>query len=86
YLFNEELLICDGKQTNDCYSYHTLKKEYKFICSYFNDVQFNGHCIVQLNYSQTNPNKIHLLSFGNIMKQTFSMKYKVFSGKYCDEQ
>ncbi|ETO01705.1 hypothetical protein RFI_35734 [Reticulomyxa filosa] len=80
YLFNEEFLICGGKQTNDCYSYHTLKKEYKFICSYSNDFQFNGHCVVQLNYSQTNPNKIHLLSFGrqdtNIMKQTFSIKYK----------
>ncbi|ETN99097.1 hypothetical protein RFI_38390 [Reticulomyxa filosa] len=80
-LFNEELLICGGKQTNECYSYHTLKREYKFICPYFDDVEFNGHCVVQLNYSQTNPNKIDLLSFGgqdkNIMKQTFSMKYVI---------
>ncbi|ETO03022.1 hypothetical protein RFI_34388 [Reticulomyxa filosa] len=79
-LFKEEILICGGQQTNDCYSYHTLKKQYKYICCYPNDVQFNGHCVVQLNNLQTNPNEIHLLSFGgqdeNIIKQTFSMKYK----------
>ncbi|ETN97499.1 hypothetical protein RFI_40030, partial [Reticulomyxa filosa] len=59
---------------------HTLKKQYKYICSYPNDIQFNGHRVVQLNDSQTNPNEIYLLSFGgqdeNMMKQTFSMKYK----------
>ncbi|ETO02443.1 hypothetical protein RFI_34988, partial [Reticulomyxa filosa] len=79
-LFKEELLLCGGYEINDCYSYHTLKKQYKYICSYPNDVQFNGHCVVQLNNPQTNPNEIHLLSFGgqhkNIMKQIFSMKYK----------
>ncbi|ETO10690.1 hypothetical protein RFI_26687, partial [Reticulomyxa filosa] len=78
-LFKEELLICGGANTSQCYSYHTLKKEYKYICSYPDDVKLNGHCVVQLNHSQTNPNEIHLLSFGgqntNIMKQTFSMKY-----------
>ncbi|ETO34888.1 hypothetical protein RFI_02199 [Reticulomyxa filosa] len=72
-LFKEELLICGGKQTNDCYSYHTLKKEYKHICSYPNDVEFNGHCVVQLNYLQSIPMKF---IYENIMKQTFSMKYK----------
>ncbi|ETO02417.1 hypothetical protein RFI_35019, partial [Reticulomyxa filosa] len=82
-LFNSttaELLICGGYTTNDCYSYHTLKKQYKYICSYPNDVQLLGHCVVQLIDSQTNSNEIHLLSFGgqgkNKMKQTFSMKYK----------
>ncbi|ETO35890.1 hypothetical protein RFI_01171 [Reticulomyxa filosa] len=79
-LFKEELLICGGKQTNDCYSYHTLKKQYKYICSYPNDVKLSGHCVVQLIHSQTNPNEIDLLSFGgqgkDTMKQTFSMKYK----------
>ncbi|ETN98179.1 hypothetical protein RFI_39335, partial [Reticulomyxa filosa] len=79
-LFKEELLICGGKQINDCYSYHTLKKQYKYICSYPNDAKIYGHCIIQLNHPQTNPNEIDLLSFGgqdeDIMKQTFSMKYK----------
>ncbi|ETN97141.1 hypothetical protein RFI_40390, partial [Reticulomyxa filosa] len=44
------------------------------------DVKLNGHCVVQLNHSQTNPNETHLLSFGGQdekkIKQTFSMKYK----------
>ncbi|ETO03463.1 hypothetical protein RFI_33944, partial [Reticulomyxa filosa] len=44
------------------------------------DAQFDGHCVVRLIHSQTNPNEIDLLSFGgqdeDIMKQTFSMKYK----------
>ncbi|ETN99123.1 hypothetical protein RFI_38364 [Reticulomyxa filosa] len=79
-LFKDELLVCGGYQLNDCYSYHTLKKQYKYICSYPNDAKFNGHCIVQLIHSQTNSNEIHLLSFGgqnkNKIKQTFSMKYK----------
>ncbi|ETO06156.1 hypothetical protein RFI_31242 [Reticulomyxa filosa] len=79
-LFKDELLVCGGFQTNDCYSYHTLKKQYKYICSYPNDIELRGHCVVQLIHSQTNSNEIHLLSFGgqvkNKMKQTFSMKYK----------
>ncbi|ETO03666.1 hypothetical protein RFI_33737, partial [Reticulomyxa filosa] len=79
-LFKDELLVCGGFQTSDCYSYHTLKKQYKYICSYPNDVQLYGHCVVQLIHSQTNSNEIHLLSFGgqgeNKMKQAFSMKYK----------
>ncbi|ETO02492.1 hypothetical protein RFI_34939, partial [Reticulomyxa filosa] len=84
-LFKDELLICGGYEINDCYSYHTVKKQYKYICSYPNDVEFDGHCVVQLNHSQTNPNEIHLLSFGgqdkNMMKQTFSMKYKSSTSK-----
>ncbi|ETO36325.1 hypothetical protein RFI_00737, partial [Reticulomyxa filosa] len=79
-LFKDEFLVCGGFQTNDCYSYHTLKKQYKYICSYPNDVELRGHCVVQLIHSQINSNEIHLLSFGgqysNRMKQTFSMKYK----------
>ncbi|ETN98811.1 hypothetical protein RFI_38677, partial [Reticulomyxa filosa] len=78
--FKDELLVCGGLQTNDCYSYHTLKKRYKYICSYPNDVQMDRHCVVQLIHSQTNLNEIHLLSFGGQyrykMKETFSMKYK----------
>ncbi|ETO01491.1 hypothetical protein RFI_35949, partial [Reticulomyxa filosa] len=79
-LFKNELLVCGGYETNYCYSYHTLKKQYKYICSYPNDVQLIGHCVVQLIHSYINSNEIHLLSFGgqgkNKMKETFSMKYK----------
>ncbi|ETO17038.1 hypothetical protein RFI_20295, partial [Reticulomyxa filosa] len=79
-LFKDEILICGGCQLNDCYSYHTLKKQYKYICSYPSDVQMEVHCVVQLIHSQDNSNEIYLLSFGGqgkyIMKQTFSMKYK----------
>ncbi|ETO03132.1 hypothetical protein RFI_34278, partial [Reticulomyxa filosa] len=57
-----------------------MKKQYKYICSYPNDVQLNGHCVIQLLHPQTNSNEIDLLSFGgqypSQMKQTFSMKYK----------
>ncbi|ETO35976.1 hypothetical protein RFI_01086, partial [Reticulomyxa filosa] len=84
-LFKEELLICGGINTNGCYSYHTLKKQYKYICSYPNNVKLKGHCVVQLIHSQANLNEIHLLSFGGqdeyIMKQTFSMKYKSSDSK-----
>ncbi|ETO26659.1 hypothetical protein RFI_10476 [Reticulomyxa filosa] len=79
-LFKDEILVCGGTGTSDCYSYHTLKKQYKYVCSYPSDVKLNGHCVVQLIHSPTNPNGINLLSFGGQgkyqMKQTFSMKYK----------
>ncbi|ETO02302.1 hypothetical protein RFI_35133 [Reticulomyxa filosa] len=79
-MFNDEILVCGGSETNECYSYHTLKKHYKYICSYPNDVKFNGHCVLQWKHSQTEANKIHLLSFGgqgkDKMKQTFSMTYQ----------
>ncbi|ETO00177.1 hypothetical protein RFI_37274 [Reticulomyxa filosa] len=79
-LCKDEILICGGIKTNRCYSYHILKKQYKYICSYPEDVQLNGHCVLQLVHLQTNPDEIHLLSFGGQgkgeTKQTFSMKYK----------
>ncbi|ETO26658.1 hypothetical protein RFI_10475 [Reticulomyxa filosa] len=79
-LFKEEILVCGGYVTNSCYSYHILKEQYKYICSYPNSVQLYGHCILQLTHLQTNPNEIHLLSFGgqgkHEMKQTFSMTYR----------
>ncbi|ETO09621.1 hypothetical protein RFI_27761 [Reticulomyxa filosa] len=31
-----------------CYSYHTLKNEYKFICKYPSDIILDGHCVVKL--------------------------------------
>ncbi|ETN97581.1 hypothetical protein RFI_39946 [Reticulomyxa filosa] len=33
-LHKHELVTCGGKNERACYSYHTLKNEYKFICKY----------------------------------------------------
>ncbi|ETO34535.1 hypothetical protein RFI_02559 [Reticulomyxa filosa] len=89
-LFKDEILICGA---DDCYSYHTMKKQYKYICSYPNDVQLSANYVVQLTHSQTNPSEIHLLSFGgqckNEMKQTLFMKYKSvweISDDQCDSK
>ncbi|ETO18778.1 hypothetical protein RFI_18469, partial [Reticulomyxa filosa] len=79
-MFNDEILICGGPETNKCYSYHTLRKQYKYICSYPSDISLRGHCVLQWKHSQTKVNEIHLLSFGgqgkDIIKQTFSMTYQ----------
>ncbi|ETO30698.1 hypothetical protein RFI_06423 [Reticulomyxa filosa] len=56
-----ELLLCGGYETNDCYSYHTRMMQYKYVCSYPNDIKFDGHCVIQLNHSQTNPNEIYFV-------------------------
>ncbi|ETO15006.1 hypothetical protein RFI_22363 [Reticulomyxa filosa] len=47
-LHKHELLICGGYNQRACYSYHTIKNEYKFICEYPRDVELNGHCVVKL--------------------------------------
>ncbi|ETO34208.1 hypothetical protein RFI_02885 [Reticulomyxa filosa] len=70
-----EILICGGYSQSDCYSYHTLKDEYKFICKYPSDVSLNGHCVVKL---ADDDNVITLLSFGGYPfsnKHTLLMKY-----------
>ncbi|ETO02064.1 hypothetical protein RFI_35372 [Reticulomyxa filosa] len=78
--FNDEILICGGFNNQKCYSYHTTKRQYKYICSYPENIELKGHCVVQLVHLQTSPNELHLLSFGgqgaNINKATFSMEYK----------
>ncbi|ETO36730.1 hypothetical protein RFI_00332 [Reticulomyxa filosa] len=76
-----ELLICGGKCERACYSYHTLKNEYKFICDYPSNVLLDGHCVVKLmdnNNNSKNSNEITLLSFGGYplsYKHTLVMKY-----------
>ncbi|ETO00812.1 hypothetical protein RFI_36629, partial [Reticulomyxa filosa] len=76
-----ELLICGGYDTpdctRDCYSYNTLKNEYKFICKYPSDVQLWGHCVVKLVDNNNNDgNETTLLSFGGYpYKHTLMMKY-----------
>ncbi|ETN98124.1 hypothetical protein RFI_39393, partial [Reticulomyxa filosa] len=78
--FKDEILVCGGPETNECYSYHTLKEQYKYICSYPSDISLHGHCVLQWRHSQAKANEIHLLSFGgqgkDKMKQTFSMTYQ----------
>ncbi|ETO20763.1 hypothetical protein RFI_16454 [Reticulomyxa filosa] len=79
--FENELIICGGYNNNKCYSYHTIKKEYKYICSYPGDISFDGHFVTKfMTNSQTSGNELNLLSFGgigrNTTKCTFLMKYK----------
>ncbi|ETO36125.1 hypothetical protein RFI_00938, partial [Reticulomyxa filosa] len=75
-----ELLICGGICQRDCYSYHTLKNEYKFVCKYPSDVTLIGHCVVKLiDNNNKDSNQITLLSFGSDYKgknkHTLMMKY-----------
>ncbi|ETO06062.1 hypothetical protein RFI_31336 [Reticulomyxa filosa] len=78
-LYKHELLICGGYDQRACYSYHTLKDEYKFICEYPSDVILIGHCVVKLADNNKNNNQITLLSFGSSWggenKHTLVMKY-----------
>ncbi|ETO17187.1 hypothetical protein RFI_20143 [Reticulomyxa filosa] len=77
-LHKHELLICGGCQQRACYSYHTIKNEYKLICEYPSDVDLFGHCVVKLIDNNKDSNEIILLSFGGWSKHTLHtlvMKY-----------
>ncbi|ETO19228.1 WD-40 repeat protein [Reticulomyxa filosa] len=74
-LHKHEILICGGYEKRDCYSYHTLKDEYKFVCSYPKNVILNGHCVVKLVDNSKDNDEITLLSFGGLYKHAFVMKY-----------
>ncbi|ETO33124.1 hypothetical protein RFI_03983 [Reticulomyxa filosa] len=74
-LYKDELIICGGALQKDCYSYHTIKNEYKFICKYPTNVKLDGHCVVKLIGNNKNSNEITLLSFGGWIKHTLVMKY-----------
>ncbi|ETO34272.1 hypothetical protein RFI_02820 [Reticulomyxa filosa] len=71
-----ELLICGSVTNRSCYSYHTLKNEYKFICEYPSHVQLVGYCVVKLADNKDS-NQITLLSFGGDknLRHTLVMKY-----------
>ncbi|ETN99641.1 hypothetical protein RFI_37830 [Reticulomyxa filosa] len=69
-----ELLICGGIRNRDCYSYHILTNEYKFICSYPSNIKLFGYCVVKL-IDNKNSNEITLLSFDGFFKHTLIMKY-----------
>ncbi|ETO27233.1 G-protein beta WD-40 repeats containing protein [Reticulomyxa filosa] len=73
-VYNNEIIICGGVYKRDCYSYHTLKNQYKYICSYPANVFLFGHGVLKLA-NNTSPNEITLLSFGGRCKHTLVMKY-----------
>ncbi|ETO35899.1 hypothetical protein RFI_01163 [Reticulomyxa filosa] len=70
--YKQEILTCGGNKTNECYSYHTIRNQYKLICSYPKDVILHGHCVLDIT---NNNNKITLLSFGGLFKHTLIMNY-----------
>ncbi|ETO03587.1 hypothetical protein RFI_33815 [Reticulomyxa filosa] len=70
-----EILICGGYNNRDCYSYHTLKNQYKLICSYPDSIGLVGHCVVK-RINNNNSDIITLLSFGGANKHVLVMKYK----------
>ncbi|ETO23286.1 tetratricopeptide TPR_2 [Reticulomyxa filosa] len=72
---NDEILICGGYYERDCYSYHVIKKQYKRICSYPDDVKLFDYVIVKLENKEANDDSITLLSFSGKPKHTLVMKY-----------
>ncbi|ETO03400.1 hypothetical protein RFI_34010, partial [Reticulomyxa filosa] len=84
--FKDEILICGGSNTGQCYSYHTQKKKYRRMCSYPENVQLNGHCVLQWSDPRINLNTINLLSFGGQPekkdKYAFKMKYQSVWGNF----
>ncbi|ETO20586.1 hypothetical protein RFI_16630, partial [Reticulomyxa filosa] len=77
-LYKHEILICGGFRERDCYSYHTIKNEYKHICSYPSDVMLRGHCLVKLVNNSKGSDCITLLSFGRSLyaeSHTLMMSY-----------
>ncbi|ETO18835.1 hypothetical protein RFI_18408 [Reticulomyxa filosa] len=70
--YESEILICGGANENSCYSFHTVKNEYKRICSYPDEIRLNKHCVVKI---AENADGIRLLSFGGANKHTLYMDY-----------
>ncbi|ETO08609.1 hypothetical protein RFI_28779, partial [Reticulomyxa filosa] len=74
--YKDEILMFGGHLKRDCYSYHTIKNQYKIICSYPKNVELHAHCVVKL--MNNNPNEINILSFGGSefsKRHTLKMKY-----------
>ncbi|ETO17196.1 hypothetical protein RFI_20134 [Reticulomyxa filosa] len=76
-LHKHEILICGGRSESACYSYHTIKNEYKFVCKYPIHIKLEGHCVVKLVDKNKDSNQITLLSFGSVYTKghTLVMKY-----------
>ncbi|ETO13179.1 hypothetical protein RFI_24196 [Reticulomyxa filosa] len=74
----DEIIICGGTNKNECYSYHTSKDQYKYICSYPKEVSLCGHCVVK-RVNKKMPHIINLLSFGGYTienRHTLVMQYR----------
>ncbi|ETO07821.1 hypothetical protein RFI_29569, partial [Reticulomyxa filosa] len=75
----DEIIICGGEFKRNCYSYHTIKNDYKYICFYPGGIDLDGHCVVKIASNDKDTNKdeheIILLSFGGYYKHTLIMKY-----------
>ncbi|ETO33708.1 hypothetical protein RFI_03392 [Reticulomyxa filosa] len=77
-VYKDEILICGAAHEKNCYSYHTIKNEYKLICSYPSDIRLNKFCVTKLlnKNNNDNPNEITLLFFDGKDKHTLIMNYK----------
>ncbi|ETO01867.1 hypothetical protein RFI_35573, partial [Reticulomyxa filosa] len=73
-----ELFICGTYLKHYCYSYHTLKNEYRLICRYPYEVILEGYCVVK-RINPNNADDITLLCFGGKKfsdKRTLIMQYR----------
>ncbi|ETO16101.1 hypothetical protein RFI_21258 [Reticulomyxa filosa] len=85
-VYKNEILICGVKHKKDCYSYHTVKNQYRHICSYPTSAKLNGHCVIKL--VSDNPKYVTLLSFGGTKnkKHTLIMNYvSVWDDDNCND-
>ncbi|ETO04965.1 hypothetical protein RFI_32431 [Reticulomyxa filosa] len=73
--YKDEILICGGFLGKICYSYHTRKNRYKYICSYPEEIKLHGHCVVK-RINKDDPNEITLLSFGGGMRHALILNYE----------
>ncbi|ETO05539.1 hypothetical protein RFI_31860 [Reticulomyxa filosa] len=73
-MHKHEILICGGWKEINCYSYHILKNQYKYICSYPKNVQLFGHTVVK-RVNNDSRNGITLLSFGGMYNHAVVMHY-----------
>ncbi|ETO36598.1 hypothetical protein RFI_00464, partial [Reticulomyxa filosa] len=61
-IHKHELLICGSNNQRACYSYHTLKGEYKLICEYPSDIKLHGHNVVKLVDNNSNDKHNNLMT------------------------
>ncbi|ETO08510.1 hypothetical protein RFI_28874 [Reticulomyxa filosa] len=69
-----EILICGDARKRECYSFHTQKNRYEFVCSYPEDVKLEGRCVVK-RVNKNNSDDITLLSFSGMHEHALVMKY-----------
>ncbi|ETO24241.1 hypothetical protein RFI_12918, partial [Reticulomyxa filosa] len=77
-VYKDEILIC----ANDCYSYHTIKQEYKLICSYPDNINLGEHNVMKI-VNNNNPNDITLLSFGRESKMSKILASYGYAQRYA---